>query len=68
MRIVIVTAAVSDLLLLLLAPTWALRHWVLTSALVGASRVEQIEDNVGAASNLQLSQQELADIDKIPSA
>ncbi len=51
-----------------MALAWALRHQAMTSVLVGASRVEQIEGNVGALSNLRFSEQELADIDKILAA
>jgi L-glyceraldehyde 3-phosphate reductase len=42
--------------------------WVLlrmTSALIGASRVEQIEQNVGALANLSFTAEELAGIDAI---
>jgi L-glyceraldehyde 3-phosphate reductase len=48
-----------------MALAWALRHRSMTSVLVGASRVEQIEDNVGALSNLHFSEEELAGIDQI---
>jgi L-glyceraldehyde 3-phosphate reductase len=47
-----------------MALAWALRHKGMTSVLVGASRVEQIEDNVGALNNLQFTQGELADIER----
>jgi L-glyceraldehyde 3-phosphate reductase len=36
-----------------------------TSALIGASSVRQIEDNIAALDNLQFSQQELAEIEAI---
>jgi L-glyceraldehyde 3-phosphate reductase len=36
----------------------------MTSALIGASRVEQIEQNVAALSTLAFSAEELAQIDK----
>jgi L-glyceraldehyde 3-phosphate reductase len=36
----------------------------MTSALIGASRVEQIEDAVGALANLTFSTDELDQIDK----
>jgi L-glyceraldehyde 3-phosphate reductase len=42
-----------------------LRRPVVTSALIGASRVQQIEDIVGALDNLEFSQEELAQIDTI---
>jgi L-glyceraldehyde 3-phosphate reductase len=41
-----------------------LRHGGMTSALIGASRVEQIEDAVGALANLTFSTDELDQIDK----
>lgn len=48
-----------------LALAWVLRHPEMTSALIGASRVEQIEDAVGALNNLALEAGELARIDRI---
>ncbi len=48
-----------------MAIAWVLRHPQMTSALVGASRVGQIEDAVGALANLAFSQEELAAIEKI---
>lgn len=48
-----------------LAIAWVLRDPVVTSALVGASKVEQIEDVAGALDNLDLSAEELAEIDNI---
>jgi L-glyceraldehyde 3-phosphate reductase len=48
-----------------MALAWNLRHSQVTSVLVGASRVEQIEENVGALDVLDLSQQELDTIDTI---
>jgi L-glyceraldehyde 3-phosphate reductase len=48
-----------------LAIAWVLRHQGMTSALIGASRVEQIEDAVGALTRLELSSAELARIDGI---
>ncbi len=47
-----------------MALAWVLRDPRLTSALIGASRVEQIDDAVGALSNLEFSKAELAEIDK----
>jgi L-glyceraldehyde 3-phosphate reductase len=35
-----------------------------TSALIGASSVEQLETNVGALENLEFSTEELAEIDQ----
>jgi len=46
-----------------LAIVWVLRHPTVTSALIGASRVAQIEDSVGALENLALSDEELAAIE-----
>jgi L-glyceraldehyde 3-phosphate reductase len=48
-----------------MALAWVLRHEVMTSALVGASRVEQIEDSVSALNNLAFTDDELAAIEDI---
>lgn len=48
-----------------MAVAWVLRKQQVTSALIGASRVEQIEDIVGAIRNLGFSETELRSIDKI---
>jgi L-glyceraldehyde 3-phosphate reductase len=48
-----------------LALAWVLRHDTVTSALIGASGVAQIEDAVGALNNLNISQEELQKIEKI---
>jgi L-glyceraldehyde 3-phosphate reductase len=48
-----------------LAVTWVLRHPQVTSALIGASRVEQIEDIVAVQENLTLSDEELQEIETI---
>jgi len=48
-----------------MALAWVLRRNVVTSALIGASRVEQIEDNIGAIKNLEFSKEELDSIEKI---
>jgi L-glyceraldehyde 3-phosphate reductase len=50
------------------ALAWVLRDDRMTSALIGASRVEQIEQNVAALSNLKFDAEELARIDAILSA
>jgi L-glyceraldehyde 3-phosphate reductase len=42
-----------------------LRHPGMTSALIGASTVQQVEDNVAALSKLDFSQDELQAIDRI---
>lgn len=48
-----------------LAIAWVLRRPVVTSALIGASRVEQIEDIVGVLTNLDFAQEELDQIEQI---
>jgi len=48
-----------------LAIAWVLRLPQMTSALIGASRVEQIEDIVGSLNNLAFSQEEKDRIDTI---
>jgi L-glyceraldehyde 3-phosphate reductase len=48
-----------------LAIAWVLRHPTMTSALIGASRVEQIKDAVGALSGPALSAEELGAIAQI---
>jgi L-glyceraldehyde 3-phosphate reductase len=48
-----------------MALAWVLRDGRMTSALIGASRVEQIEQNVAALGNLNFSAAELAGIDAI---
>ena len=47
-----------------MALAWVLRDPRMTSALIGASRVEQIEDAVGALANVTFSKAELDEIDK----
>ncbi len=48
-----------------LAIAWVLRHPGMTSALIGASRIEQIDDAVGALQRLDFSPEELSSIDAI---
>jgi L-glyceraldehyde 3-phosphate reductase len=48
-----------------LALAWVLRHPGMTSALIGASKVSQIEDAVAALKNLAFSDEELKHIDEI---
>jgi L-glyceraldehyde 3-phosphate reductase len=48
-----------------MALAWVLRHPGMTSALIGASRPQQIEDCVGALDHLEFSSEELAKIDQI---
>ncbi len=45
-----------------MALAWVLRDARVTSAVIGASRIEQIEANVGALENLAFSDDELAEI------
>jgi len=44
---------------------WVLRHETVTSALIGASRVEQIDDALGAINHLDFSIEELEKIETI---
>src|SRR5213078_4628852 len=46
------------------ALAWVLRDPRVTSALVGASSVEQLETNVAALDNLEFSDDELAEVDR----
>ena len=48
-----------------MALSWVLRHKGMTSVLIGASRVSQIDDAVGTLANLQFSLEELKTIDAI---
>jgi len=48
-----------------MALAWVLRHTQVTSALIGASRIAQIEDAVGALRNLSFATEELQSIEKI---
>jgi L-glyceraldehyde 3-phosphate reductase len=48
-----------------LAVAWVLRHPGMTSALIGASKVSQIEEIVAALDNLEFSAAELKKIDDI---
>jgi L-glyceraldehyde 3-phosphate reductase len=48
-----------------MALAWVLRHNVVTSALIGASKVSQVDDCVAATKNLNFSADELAQIEKI---
>jgi len=47
-----------------MAIAWVLKRPVVTSALIGASRWEQIEDCLGALRNTQFSKSELDEIDR----
>jgi len=48
-----------------MALAWVLRHKVVTSALIGASKVSQVDDCAGAVKNLNFSADELARIETI---
>jgi L-glyceraldehyde 3-phosphate reductase len=48
-----------------LALVWALRDSRMTSVVIGASNVKQLEDNVAALSNVTLTVEELAEIDRL---
>lgn len=48
-----------------MAVSWILRDGKVTSVLIGASKVSQIEDNVKALDNLDFSPSELTEIEKI---
>jgi L-glyceraldehyde 3-phosphate reductase len=47
-----------------MALAWALRNPRVTSALIGASSVEQLEDNVAALDRLDFTDEELAEIER----
>lgn len=47
-----------------MAIAWVLRNPVITSALIGASKISQIEENIAALDNLVFSEEELAEIDR----
>jgi len=48
-----------------LALAWVLRNKAVTSALIGASRPEQVEANVKTINNLDFSKEELAEIEAV---
>jgi L-glyceraldehyde 3-phosphate reductase len=48
-----------------MALAWVLRGGRVTSALIGASKVSQVEDNVAALNNLEFTKEELSQIDEI---
>ena len=47
-----------------MAIAWTLRDQRVTSALIGASSVEQLEDSLAALDRLDFSEDELAEIDR----
>lgn len=48
-----------------MALAWVLRHRGMTSALVGASRIDHIKDNVAALENLTLEEDEILAIERL---
>jgi len=48
-----------------MAIAWVLRHPMMTSALIGASKVSQIEETLSVLDNLDFSDEELKSIEKI---
>jgi len=48
-----------------MAIAWILRHPIMTSALIGASKVSQVEECVAALDNLNFSEEELRTIENI---
>jgi len=48
-----------------MALAWVLRGGRVTSVLIGASRVPQLEENVAAINNLEFSSDELTEIEAI---
>jgi len=48
-----------------MALAWCLRHKQVTSLIIGASKLSQIEENVGAAAHLDFTAEELAAIEAI---
>jgi L-glyceraldehyde 3-phosphate reductase len=47
-----------------MALAWALRHEQIASALIGASRIGQLEENIAALERLDFAPEELAEIDR----
>ncbi len=48
-----------------MAIAWVLRHPGMTSALIGASRIPQLEENLAALNNLAFTNEELGAIDAV---
>ena len=48
-----------------MALAWVLRHPVATSALIGTSTVQQVEDSAAAVKNLRFSEDELKAIEAV---
>jgi L-glyceraldehyde 3-phosphate reductase len=51
-----------------MALAWVLRLPAITTALIGASKVSQIDDNMGALKNLKFSPEEITEIERILAA
>ena len=48
-----------------MALAWVLKDGIVTSVLIGASKAEQVLDNIEAIKNTEFSDEELKKIDKI---
>ena len=48
-----------------MALAWVLKDGIVTSVLIGASKAEQVLDNIAAIKNTEFSDEELKKIDKI---
>ena len=48
-----------------MALAWVLRQPAITSALIGASKTSQIDDNLGALANLSFAPEELRTIETV---
>ena len=48
-----------------MALAWVLRHETMTSVLIGASKISQIEDAVGMLNKVEFSGEELQEIENI---
>ena len=48
-----------------MALAWVLKDGIVTSVLIGASKAEQVLDNIAAIKNTKFSDEELKNIDKI---
>ncbi|MBF1010390.1 MAG: aldo/keto reductase, partial [Lachnoanaerobaculum sp.] len=48
-----------------MALAWVLKDGIVTSVLIGASKAEQVLDNIAAINNTEFSDEELKKIDKI---
>ena len=48
-----------------MALAWVLRHPAVTSALIGASSIKQLDENIGCLEKLEFSNEELVEIDAV---